>query len=340
MNLRKEWSNNTSDDVLDRFYSREETVNEVIENFDIRRHYSAEGEQLKINGQTDWCLIQTSSNPLKELDDLRKIHCPISMNVNRGDYVEYENDIWLIDTNVVNVGNAYQSARISRCSYRLKWQNSVGEIVERPVVTYNASAYNNGVIGNNTIQIGSDQLMILLPFDEDTKVVSRGQKFFIDNNMEDPMTYELTRPDRTTYVFGGIGYIQWLVTECAYTATEDDLKYGVCNYKSVDTSPEFPDETTVLTEDVKATISGNKNLKVGYARTYTANFTDSEGNVMDDVDFSWNVVSDFEVGQVVNGNEIELLVEDEEFVDSSILLQIIIADNVVSEVEIIVVGLM
>jgi hypothetical protein len=58
------------------------------------------------------------------------------------------------------------------------------------------------------------------------------------------------------------------------------------------------------------------------------------------VDFNWNVVSDFEVGQVANGNEIELLIEDEEFVDSSILLQIIVDDMVISEIEIIVVGLM
>lgn len=333
MNLRKEWSNTNSDNVLDRFYSREETVNEVIENFDIRRKYSAEGEELKINGQVDWCLVQTSSNPLKELDDLRKIHCPMSMKVNRGDYVEYENDIWLVDTNVVNVADAYQSTRISRCSYVLKWQNSTGEIIERPIVSYNASAYNTGVTGNNTIQIGSDQLMILIPFDEETKSVTRGKKFFIDNNMEDPMTYELTRPDRTTYVFGGIGYIQWLVSECAYSPTEKELELGVCDYKEItteDTSdPENPDEMT----DLSAVIKGSTSLKLTYPRTYTATIADSNDNEVPwDNTCSWNVISEFDIEQSIDGNKIELYVENEGLIDEKFKLQVLINGIVNSEI--------
>lgn len=339
MNLRKEWSNNTSDGILDRFYSREETVNEVIENFDIRRHHSAEGEQLNINGQIDWCLVQTSSNPLKELDDLRKIHCPMSMKVNRGDYVEYENDVWLIDTNVVNVGNAYQSTRMNRCGYRLKWQNSTGEIIERPVVTYNASAYNSGVEGNNTIQIGSDQLMILIPFDEETKVITRGQKFFIDNNMEDPMTYELTRPDRTTYVFSGTGYVQWLVTECAYTATEDDLKYGVCNYRAVNTDtetpttpPENPDEMT----DLRATITfkGSQELKIGgTTKTLTGSFVDSDGNATADIGV-WEVITIDELlpylEYTITDNTLKIKVLDTDLIDSKVRIMFSSADNTIS----------
>jgi hypothetical protein len=53
---------------------------------------------------------------------------------------------------------------------------------------------------------------------------------------------------------------------------------------------------------------------------------------VDDVDFSWNVVSDFEVGQVVNGNEIELLVEDEELVDEKFKLQVLVNENVIGEI--------
>ena len=168
-----------------------------------------------------------------------------------------------------------------------------------------------------------------------------GKKFFIDNNKEYPTTYELTGTGNVTDTYNGHGITSWIVKECAYTATEDDLKYGVCNYKSVDTpQEENPNETTVLSEDVKATISGNKNLKVGFSRTYTATFTDLDDNIVDNVDFRWNVVSDFDVGQLVNGNEIELLVDDEDYVDSLFYLQIIDSDNkVVSEIEIIVVGI-
>ena len=53
---------------------------------------------------------------------------------------------------------------------------------------------------------------------------------------------------------------------------------------------------------------------------------------MDDVDFSWNIVSDFEVGQTVNGNEIELLVEDEELVDEKFKLQVLVNENIIGEI--------
>ena len=53
--------------------------------------------------------------------------------------------------------------------------------------------------------------------------------------------------------------------------------------------------------------------------------------------YSWNVVSDFEVGQEIDGNKIKLLVEDEDSVDSLILLQVIRNNSVVSEIKITVV---
>lgn len=332
MKLRDEWMP-TDDDVKDLFYSREETIAEVVENFDIRRKYSAEGEELTINNVSDWCLVQTSSNPLKELDDIRKIHCPITMDVQRGNYVVYENDIWLIDSNVVNVGNAYLSARMNRCSYRLKWQNNNGDIIERDIVSYNASAYNNGIAGNNIIKIGTDQLMIFLPYDEETKLLKRGRKFFIDNNMEDPMTYELTRPDRTTYVFNGVGCINLLVTECAYTPKSDDLKYEVCDYFPPSPSVNPPDETLVL-----SSIEGSKSLKIGYSRTYTVFFTDSEGNKIPNVDFDWVIKSTFrdKIIQETDHDTIKLLVKDEDCIGSSFLLQVLISGIVSSEISIII----
>ncbi len=71
--------------------------------------------------------------------------------------------------------------------------------------------------------------------------------------------------------------------------------------------PPFPisppsDETTVL----NAIISGNPNLKNSLPRTYTAIFTDRDGNKVDwnDVDFAWNIVSDFNVEQTTENNTI------------------------------------
>lgn len=315
---------------------RERAKNRLITHLNDKTQHSLSCKDILLNGVKTQLIINSGTQPYyKEFQSLP------SQQINIGDYVEWANSYWIVTT-CDSDDEIYRDGKLEQCNYLLKWQNELGEIIERNAVISSASKYNDGTTSNNVITLGSDQLSVIIPLDEEAIKLkkSMGKKFFIDSNKKDPTTYELTGTGNVPDTYNGHGITSWIVKECAYTATEDDLKYGVCNYKSVDTTPEEnPDETTVLTDEVKATISGNKNLKVGYARTYNATFTDAEGNVVNDVDFSWNVVSDFEVGQVANGNEIELLVEDEEFVDSSILLQIIVDDMVISEIEIIVVGI-
>ena len=123
---------------------------------------------------------------------------------------------------------------------------------------------------------------------------------------------------------------------------ENGNEVWICDYNEIDntdtdtpsdptTPPENPDEMT----DLRAVISGNKNLKVGFSRTYTATITDVDGNTVEwDNTYSWNVVSDFEVGQEIDGNTIKLLVEDEYLVDEVFLLQVLKDGSVLSEIEI------
>ena len=308
---------------------RERAKNRLITHLNDKTQHSLSCKDILLNGIKTQLIINSGTQPYyKEFQSLP------SQQINIGDYVKWANSYWIVTT-CDSDDEIYRDGKLEQCNYILKWQNELGEIIERNAVISSASKYNDGTTSNNVITLGSDQLSVIIPLDEEAIKLkkSMGKKFFIDSNKEDPTTYELTGTGNVPDTYNGHGITSWIVKECAYTATEDDLKYGVCNYKSVDNTPEEnPDETTVLTDDIKATISGNKNLKVGYARTYTTTFTDAEGNVVDDVDFSWNVVSDFEVGQVVNGNEIELLVEDEELVDEKFKLQVLVNENVIGEI--------
>ena len=308
---------------------RERAKNRLIAHLNDRTQHSLSYKDILLNGVETQLIINSGTQPYyKEFQSLP------SQEINIGDYIEWANSHWIVTT-CDSDDELYRDGKLEQCNYLLKWQNELGEIIERWAVISSASKYNDGTTSNNVITLGSDQLSVIIPLDKEAIKLkkSMGKKFFIDSNKEDPTTYELTGTGNVPDTYNGNGITSWIVKECAYTATEDDLKYGVCNYKSVDiTQEENPDETTVLTDDVKAAISGNKNLKVGYARTYTANFTDAEGNVVDDVDFSWNIVSDFEIGQVVNGNEIELLVEDEELVDEKFKLQVLVNENVIGEI--------
>ena len=315
---------------------RERAKNRLIAHLNDRTQHSLSYKNILLNGEETQLVINSGTQPYyKEFQSLP------SQEINIGDYVEWANSHWIVVT-CDSDDEIYRDGKLNQCNYLLKWQNELGEIIERWAVIQSASKYNDGTDSNAVITLGSDQLSIIVPIDSETIKLkkSMSKKFFIDGNTEDPTTYELTGTGNVPDTYNGHGITSWIVKECAYTATEDDLKYGVCNYKAVDTEedpttpPENPNETT----DLRAVISGNKNLKVGFSRTYTATIVDVDGNAVEwDNTYSWNVASDFEIGQEIDDNTIKLLVEDEDCVDSLILLSVNKDGQTVAELEVTVV---
>ena len=281
------------------------------------------------------CIIQGNSADT-QLKSMERIGLFVRGTVKAGMYVFFENKYWLI-IGYPSYNGIYEKAVMQLCQYKLRWQNANGEIIERYCNATSASKYDTGETGGSTIILTSDNLTLLLPNDDESLDLD-GKRVFIDKRKINPTkVYKITRTDSVLYDYGEEhgGVLSFIADKTELNTNTDNQELRICDYIDPTFHPtpeENPDETTVLTDNVKATISGNKNLKVGYARTYTTTFTDSEGNVVDDVDFSWNVVSDFEVGQVVNGNEIELLVEDEEFVDEKFKLQVLVNKNVIGEI--------
>ena len=58
-------------------------------------------------------------------------------------------------------------------------------------------------------------------------------------------------------------------------------------------------------------IIGKPELACVIRRKYTLKIMDNAGNEARNVAFTWDVVSDFEVEQIVNGNQITLCADDE-----------------------------
>ena len=216
----------------------------------------------------------------------------------------------------------------------------MGDIIERWAVIKSASKYNDGTYGNEIITLGSDQLSIIIPLDDEAKKLkkSMGKKFFIDNNTDDPTAYELTGTGNVPDTYNGHGITSWIVKECAYSASEDDLKYGVCNYKDPTTippSPQNPDESVFLS----AKIIGKDTIRYGMERTYSVEFTDNEN--IEDVNFKWNIVSDFCIERSdETKNPVKLYIEDDSAINKPFLLQVIVNDSVVAELEITVTDLL
>ena len=307
---------------------------------------------VKRNGEPFELLIikDTDGNTFK-----KKIKSKNSAPFNLGDYIEWNNQIWLI-TLLDTDDKTYHSGYMYLCTVPLRWQNSEGKIIERYVYSEDFTKYSSGITGNNTITIGDNQYGLTLPIDSETRKLARDMRFPIDfEDAEKPDIYKLTNRKvnlNNNEYFGRGGTMVLTMSYDAFNADEDKRvvmdngkEVWVCNYTEVSTptppsEPTTPDET----EDLSATISGTTNLRIGVTRNYTATLSDKDGNAVqwNDTEYVWHVASDFDVKQSVTENKISLTVEDEDFIDSSFILQVIKLDDnsVIGEFEITVISIM
>lgn len=317
---------------------RERNINRLKQNILNKAPDNPSYKDIRLNGEETYLVINTSSKPYyKEFESLP------GQKILAGDYVEWANNIWLV-YEADSDDEIYTDGNLRQCQYELFWQKTDGTIVSRYAWVQNASAYNNGETGNNTITLQSNQFMVYMPYDEDTCLLDNGLRIHMSRDNKVCKPYTLTRPDDITFGYGKKGVLNIVFTQTQYNAGEDKLvKLGngssvwICNHSSPTTPPDpdpigpnIPNETANLS----AIISGNTSLKIGFERTYTVTFTDADGNVVNDVDFKWNVVSDFDdkITRLVNGKTIKLKVDDDSLIDESFLLSVTIGGNHVTKV--------
>ena len=308
------------------------------------RHFedTFDTEDVLRNGQPFKLMIirDTDSNTYK-----KKIKSRHEDKFNLGDYIEWNGQMWIVtlidsDEKTWNRGYMYQ------CTILLRWQNASGNIVERWGYSEDFTKYSAGITGNDKITVGDYQYGLTLPVDDETKIMKRDKRFPIDiDGVEPPDVYKLTNrkvlltDDRA---FGRGGILIWTLSFAEFNAAtdkkvmlEDGSEVWICDYKPPTPLPPEPDETT----DLSAVISGKSNLINGFSRTYSVEFKDSNGDIKQDVDFTWNVESDFDVQQTISGNQIELSVDDKSLIGSSFILQVCVQGKVLSEFEITITSL-
>ena len=252
-----------------------------------------------------------------------------------GDYIYNESDdTYWICTESFDVDGIHYEGKLTQCNWYLRWQRPDGTILEYPCQDLNSTQYNSGETGNNTVTLGSAQHMEKVQATPDTIALASPQRFYISRNNTIP--YVVTQNDTTANFFGK-GICSITVTQDVNRDGKDRPDLGICDYIEPSTpTPPQPSEHDKTT-DLTATISGNKELKVGFNRTYTVEFTNKEtGEAVDwnDVEFTWHIVSAFDVVQNEYDNKIELSVSDESLVGLSFLLCVQVGEVIVAQIEV------
>lgn len=286
---------------------------------------------VKRNGEPFELLIikDTDGNTFK-----KKIKSKHSAPFNLGDYIEWNNQIWLV-TLLDTDDKTYHSGYMYLCTVPLRWQNSEGKVIERYVYSEDFTKYSSGTTGNNTITIGDNQYGLTLPIDSETRKLARDMRFPIDfEDAEKPDIYKLTNRKvnlNNNEYFGRGGTMVLTMSYDAFNADKDKRvvmdngkEVWVCNYTEVSTPPTPPSEpiTPDETEDLSAMISfkGTQELKIGgNAKTLTGSFVDKDGNTTSDIGV-WEIITIDElmpyVDYTITDNILKIKILENDFADS------------------------
>lgn len=281
------------------------------------------------------CIIQgnTADTQLKSLE--RTVLASIG-TLKAGMYILFEDRYWLI-TGYPGNNKIYEKATMMLCQYKLRWQDDSGKVIERWANFTSASKYDTGHSGNQTIMLTSNNFTIWIPEDDDSATLDTRRVFIDRDEVHPTKVFEITRSDDVLYLFGEEhgGILSFIADKDELNLEVDRPDLGLCDYKEPTPLPPESDETT----DLSAVISGKSNLINGFSRTYSVEFKDSNGDIKQDVDFTWNVESNFDVQRIISGNQIELSVDDKSLIGSSFILQVLVQDKVLSEFEITITSL-
>ena len=319
---------------------RERIVNRLKTNLNNKLQDNPSYKSVKLNGEETHLIINTSTKPYyKEFQSLP------DQKILAGDYVEWADSMWLV-LNADSDDEVYTDGNLRQCQHRIYWQKADGTIISRYAYTENASAYNNGETGNNTITLQSNQFMVYLPYDEETAELDNGKRVHMSRSNAKCKPYELTRPDDITYGFGKKGVLNIIFTQTQYNPDEDKLvtledgtQTWICNYIPI-SSPTPPTSNPNETADLSAEITFKGDLQCGYWNVYTVNFTDKNGNAVDwnTAKFTWNVVStrgiENDIERYEQDNKIRLKIDDDTYVGEKFTLQCVIGESVVGSVDI------
>ena len=272
--------------------------NGIIQNFNNLLKTNPLAENVKIYNMADTSytenpesikpkqvLIQNVTSDSINLQDIRQIVAPLN-TLKSGMYVDIlsKNQIWLI-TSLPDNNKIYEKAILEYCNYNLKWQDADGNIFEYPCnIESNA---NLGETQNRYLTIGTSQLSIKLPYDDNTIKLDDGKRFLIDKNYDEPTAFKVTKVNPINKNYQNLGIIEVTVEEDQFNSNTDNKELMIADY--IDKTPE-PGEPEIINCEIVPSVNTIK--AGGKPVTFTANFIDADGNIIQDKNIKpiWDVV--------------------------------------------------
>lgn len=183
--------------------------------------------------QTVRAIIQNKTSDVYNSTTVRQILCNIGI-LKCGQYVKYDGAFWLVSALPDN-NRIYEKAVLWKCKHTIRFISPLtGEIVDYPVFSTNSTQYGTGEAEKTHMNVGEDQHLVYLPFNQETILLDDNFRFIMDKNRIKPSVYRITRVDPVSYAVGeeheDDGLIQWSVLQDQLNTATDNIEQMVADY--------------------------------------------------------------------------------------------------------------
>ena len=259
--------------------------------------FDGENFEIEVDGEG---IVQSETPDAYTQGYKRQLLTRIADKVADYKYIKYDGAIWLIITEPAD-NCIYDKCVLHQCNYIFKWQNADKDIIYCP-----ASQYNTGEEGNKILMLGYNQLMAYVSLDDDTVVIDRNLRLFVDYNKVSPIPYKVTRPDTVAFSYGKNRVMCIVLTEDQYNPKTDSIENWLCDYFKVST--------------VTITYTGNPTIRVGGTKTLKVDTTET---------VTWSVESDIGATITPDGNSVKVKCpNDSSLVDKTITVKATVGSDV------------
>ena len=264
--------------------------------------FDGENFEIEVDGEG---IVQSETPDAYTQGYKRQLLTRIADKVADYKYIKYDGAIWLIITEPAD-NCIYDKCVLHQCNYILKWQNANKDIIYCPASIENASQYNTGEEGNKILMLGYNQLMAYVSLDDDTAVIDRNLRLFVDYNKVNPIPHKVTRPDTVAFSYGKNRVMCLVLTEDQYNPKTDSIENWLCDYFKVST--------------VTITYSGNPTIRVGGTKTLKVDTTET---------VAWSVESDIGATIISDGNSVKVkCTNDINYVGKTITVKATVGNSV------------
>lgn len=304
--------------ALHGFTRRDRNVSQMRSYYSRRLPESISYKSVKLNGVETSLVIDKGTKPYyKKYRSLPKTDQDFHKVV-VGDYVEWAGVYWLV-MNADSDDELFIDGELWQCNYLLRWQDELGDIIERWCHIDNASAYNTGKYYYDVATLGTNQLMIRIPFDDDTRKLKRDKRVFCDYTDKN-IRYRFARVDAVQGSYGDGKSINIIMTEDVEHHFADNIELQICDYFDPSSNVSHDSSSDVIS--YINYVSDYIRFRSEEPRVFDAVFKTRSGETRDDIVAQWEVQSEYNIDYTIDGNSISITCDDEKALGSRIILKI------------------